>query len=70
MPNCARILTLIATATLFTSAVFAETPTAAPTANPNPNAVLVLGGDNVKHNLHGSLATSADGLTFETKKHS
>jgi hypothetical protein len=70
MPNCGRTLTFVAVATLLAStAVFAETP-AASGANPNPNAVLVLGGDSVKHNLHGSLATSADGLTFETKKHS
>jgi hypothetical protein len=70
MPYRARTLSLVAVATLLaSSAVFAETPSA-PVVNPNPNAVLVLGGDSMKHNLKGSLGTSADGLTFETKKHS
>ena len=42
------------------------TPAAPP--NPNPEAILVLGGDGVKHNAHGILGTGADGITFATKK--
>lgn len=45
----------------------AETPQT-PVANPNPNAVLIL-GTGEKHSAHGILRTDNEGITFEHKGH-
>lgn len=70
MASLRRILTLLAASTLVLSTAFAADTPAAPatTPNPNPNAVLVLGAGD-KHNAHGTLTTSAEGVTFESKGH-
>ncbi|HEY3928915.1 MAG TPA: hypothetical protein VGL89_11095 [Candidatus Koribacter sp.] len=67
MAITSRVLSLFAITTTLACVAAATdnqtTPAAAP--NPNPSAILVLGGH--KHNAHGSLGTGADGLTFESK---
>lgn len=65
MPRAVRILVLLVTAISCSLPALGETPEGAG-QNPNPNAVLVLGG-GMKHNAHGTLTTNPDGLTFESK---
>lgn len=61
MPPWTAIFLVTALSTL----VAAETP-AVPA---NPKAILVLGGDSPKHNVHGTLSATPEGFAFEGKKH-